>query len=192
MSLRVLRSHGWSLSALAREFHLSWRTVKREVESEEPRRYSERSRPTALSAAQQAHVERRLEVCPGIRWTVLHGELRTDYGYRGSYPAFARHLRKLRPAGVADPGIRLETGPGHRVQADWAHLGLWPLGERTVALYGMVAGLGYSRRPAIRFATDLTRQTTLEKPSWCLHHLGGAPREVLTARDPALLCEPDG
>jgi hypothetical protein len=33
MSLRLLRSHGWSLSALAREFHLNWRTVKREVKS---------------------------------------------------------------------------------------------------------------------------------------------------------------
>ncbi len=47
LSLRVLRSHGWSLAALARDFHLNWRTVKREVEAEEPLRYSERTNPTA-------------------------------------------------------------------------------------------------------------------------------------------------
>ena len=61
MSLRVLRSHGWSLTALAREFHLNWRTVKREVEAEEARRYQERAKPTALTQAQLAHVERRLQ-----------------------------------------------------------------------------------------------------------------------------------
>ena len=118
MSLRVLRSHGWSLAALAREFHLNWRTVKREVDSEEARRYSERAKPTALTEAQLAHVERRLLVCPGIRGTVLHQELCQGYGYLGSYPAFARHLRQLRPARVADPEIRFETDPGRQVQAD--------------------------------------------------------------------------
>jgi len=132
-----------------------------------------------------AHVERRLVVCSGIRGTVLHLELCQGYGYVGSYPAFARHLRGLRPARVADPEIRFETDPGWQVQADWAHLGLWPLGERLVELYGMVAILGYSRKPAFRFATDLTRQTTLERLCWCLQDLGGAAREVLTDRDPA-------
>jgi transposase len=139
MSLRVLRSHGWSLTALAREFHLNWRTVKREVEAEPAPHYSERAKPTALTEAQLAHLEWRLLVCPGIRGTVLHLELRSWYGYRGSYPAFARHLRGLRPARVADPEIRFETDPGRQVQADWAHLGLWPLGERLVELHGMVA-----------------------------------------------------
>jgi len=183
--LRVLRSPGGSLTALAREFHLNWWPVKREVEAEEARRYSERAKPTALSEAQLAQVERRLLVCPGIRGTVLHLELCRGYGYLGSYPALARHLRGLRPARVADPEIRLETDPGWQVQADWGHLGLWPLGERLVELYGMVAILGYSRKPAFRFATDLTRTTTLEKLCWCLQDLGGAPREVLTDRDPA-------
>ena len=185
MSLRVLRSHGWSITALAREFGLNWRTVKREVESEARRHYPERAKPTALTPAQLAHVQRRLEVCPGIRGTIVHGELVVDYGYQGSYPAFARQLRRLRPALVVDPEIRFETAPGRQAQADWAHLGLWPLGERLVQLYGMVAILGYSRKPAFRFATDLTRQTTLDKLVWCLHDLGGVPFETLTDRDPA-------
>ena len=133
MSLRVLRAHGWSLTALAREFHLNWRTAKREVGSEEARRYSERAKPTALTEGQLAHVGRRLVVCPGIRGTVLHVELCQGYGYVGSYPAFARQLRGLRPAQVADRDIRFETDPGGQVQADWAHLGLWPLGERPSA-----------------------------------------------------------
>jgi hypothetical protein len=36
------------------------------------------------------HIERRLTVCPGIRGTDLHAELRYEYGYGGSYPTFQR------------------------------------------------------------------------------------------------------
>ena len=185
MSLRVLRSHGWSISALAREFGLNWRTVKREVESPQPRVYGPRARPAALTEAQLVHVERRLVVCPGIRGTDLHAELRADYGYDGSYPAFQRQLRLLRPALVRDPEIRFETGPGLQTQADWADLGPFPLGDRMVDLHAMVAILGCSRAPAIRFATDTTRATSLERLAWCLHDLGGVSRELLTDRDPA-------
>ena len=185
MSLKVLRSHGWSITALAREFGLNWRTIKREVESEVPRRYGPRPEPAALTEAQLIHVERRLTVCPGIRGTDLHAELRAEYAYAGSYPAFQRQLRRLRPAVVRDPEIRFETNPGLQTQADWAHLGLWPLGGEMVELYAMVAILGWSRAPAIRFATDLTRPTSLERLACCLDDLGGVTREVLTDRDPA-------
>lgn len=185
MELHALHKHGWTISALAREFGLNWRTVKRELESGEPRRYSERVKPTALTEAQQAHVERRLAVCPTLRGTDLHGELVRDYEYAGSYPAFARHLRALRPAEVRDPEIRFETDPGVQTQADWAILGTWPVDGAATELSAMVAILGCSRAPAIRFATDRTRVTSLERLTRCLDDLGGVTREVLTDRDPA-------
>jgi transposase len=185
MELHALHKHGWTISALAREFGLNWRTVKRELESGEPRRYSERAKPTALTEAQQAHVERRLAVCPTLRGTDLHGELVRDYEYAGSYPAFARHLRTLRPAEVRDPEIRFETDPGVQTQADWAILGTWPVDGEPAELSAMVAILGCSRAPAIRFATDRTRVTSLERLTRCLDDLGGTTREILTDRDPA-------
>jgi transposase len=185
MELHVLHKHGWSVSALAREFGLNWRTIKRELTSLGPRGYPERVKPTALSEAQLRHVERRLVVCPTIRGTALHAELRRDYAYGGSYPAFARHLRVLRPAPVRDPEIRFETGPGEQTQVDWAQLGLWRVGDELVELNALVAILGCSRAPAIRFALDRTRATTLERLGQCLVDLGGTTREILTDRDPA-------
>ena len=186
MELHVLHKHGWSISALAREFGLNWRTVKREVESPAPRHYPSRDEPTALTEAQLRHVERRLAVCPSLRGTDLHRELQRDYAYAGSYPAFARKLRRLRPAQVRDPEIRFETGAGVQTQADWALLGNgWPLDEGTGELSAMVAILGCSRAPAIRFATDRTRVTSLEKLVACCDDLGGVTREILTDRDPA-------
>jgi transposase len=185
MELHVLHRHGWSISALAREFDLNWRTVKREVTSPGPRTYPSRRKPTALTEAQLCHLERRLAVCPVLRGTDLHRELCRDYGYTGSYVAFARHLRPFRPARVRDTEIRFETDPGVQTQADWAQLGLWPLGEAMVELNAMVTILGYSRAPAIRFATDRTRPTSLARLARCLDDLGGVTREVLTDRDPA-------
>jgi transposase len=185
MELHVLQKHGWSVSALAREFGLNWRTIKRELASPGPRSYPKRAKPTALSEAQLRHVERRLVVCPTIRGTDLHAELCHDYAYQGSYPAFARQLRVLRPAPVHDPEIRFETGPGEQTQVDWAQLGSWRVGDALVELNALVAILGCSRAPAIRFALDRTRATTLARLGHCLIDLGGTTREILTDRDPA-------
>lgn len=187
MSLKVLHQHGWSISAMAREFGLNWRTVKRTVMRDGLPIYGPRPTLFSLNEAQLVHVERRLAVCPGIRGTDLHAELRYEYGYQGSYPTFQRQLRLLRPAVVRDPEIRFETGPGVQTQADWADMGLWPVGREMAELHVMVALLGCSRAPALRFATDQTRPTSFERVVRCFNDLGGVTHEVLTDRDPVFV-----
>ncbi len=178
--------HGWSISALAREFEVNWRTAKRHATSEVPLGYSPRRQPTALNEAQIAHITRRLTVCPALRGTTLYREA-VELGYRGSYPSFARHLTPLRPDSEIEPVVRFETDPAHQVQVDWADCGDWLLEDRLVRLKALVAVLGYSRMVAVRFATDSTRTTTLELLVQLLDELGGVPRQVLSDRDPALV-----
>ena len=144
MELKALHRHGWAVTDLAREFGLSRTTIYKELASDGPRGYAGRDRPTALNEAQVVHVERRLAVCSAIRGTDLHTELRQDYGYAGSYPAFQRQLRVMRPAQVRDPEIRFETDPGRQTQTDWALLGLYPVGEEMVELNALVSILGCS------------------------------------------------
>src|SRR4030088_1682897 len=141
MELKALSRLGWSVTALAREYGLSRTTGYKELASSRPRSYR-RAKPTELNDTQRIHIERRLSVCPGIRGTDLHAELRYEYSYAGSYPAFQRHLRLLRPAEVKDPGIRFETGPGLQTQADWPMLGIFPFGEQILDLNAMVFMLG--------------------------------------------------
>lgn len=185
MEIRVLHEHGWSISALARELGLSRNTVRREIESQQARAYPERFKPTALSLAQAAHVARRVASCPAVRGTTLHLELRRDYGYQGSYPAFMRHLRPLRGEEGILPDIRFETEPGLQAQVDWAHLGSQRLGDELAPLFALVTVLGASRAPSIAFATERTRPTTLGAVVACLSDLGGVTKEILTDRDPA-------
>lgn len=187
MELHVLHRHGWTIAALAREFGLNWRTAKRYAAAGEPPRYRPRLRPAELSAAQLAHLERRLAVCPDLRATVLHRELVDGYGYGGSYTSLRRRVVELRPADEAEPEIRFETGPGIQTQGDWTDCGVWPLGDGATELYAWVAILGFSRMLAVRFATNKTRPTTLERIVRCVDDLGGASAEVLTDRDTALV-----
>ncbi len=62
-----------------------------------PPGYPQRAPRHPFSEAQLAHIERRLLVCPVLRSTDLHHELRTEYGYAGSYRTFLRQVRPLRP-----------------------------------------------------------------------------------------------
>jgi transposase len=159
MDLRALRRHGWSVSALAREFHLNRRTVNRELAAEVPRRYPPRAPRHPFTPAQLAHIERRLAVCPALRATDLRHELRREYGYAGSYSTFRRRLAPLRPAIPVEPEVRFETAPGVQTQADWKHPGSWPLGDEMVELHAMVAVLGHSRRPAIPVEPEVRFET---------------------------------
>jgi transposase len=183
MDLRALHRHGWSISALARRFKINRRTVAREVAADGPRSYPSRPPKHSLTPAQLGHIERRLLVCPVLRATDLHRELRRDFGYDGSYPTFGRQLRQLRPAVVVEAEVRFETAAGVQTQVDWKHLGVWPLGEEMVQLHALVAVLGHSRMPAIRIAASCTRAVTFERLLRCLDDLGGVSRELLTDRD---------
>jgi transposase len=187
MELHALRRHGWSIAALAREFGLSWRTARRYATADASPRYRARHCPAALTPAQLAHVERRLATCPDLRATVLLRELKEGYAYVGSYSSLRRRVVELRPVEAAEPVIRFETGPGIQTQGDWTDCGTWPLGDGTATLHGFVAILGCSRMPAIRFATDKTRATTLRAIVRCVDDLGGATAEFLTDRDTALM-----
>lgn len=187
MELHALHRHGWSIGDLAREFGINWRTAKKYATEPAPPGYRPRARPAELTAAQLAHVERRLTACPDLRATVLLRELADGYGYTGSYASLRRRVVVLRPATAAEPVLRFETDPGEQTQGDWADLGTWPLGEGSADLYAFVAILGCSRMVAVRFATDKTRPTTLRSIVRCVDDLGGATADFLHDRDTALM-----
>ncbi len=187
VELHVLHRHGWSIAALAREFGLSWRTARRYAVAPAPPTYPSRACPTELSAAQLAHIERRLAACPDLRATVLLRELREAYAYTGSYSSLRRRVVTLRPVEAAEPELRFETGPGVQTQGDWTDCGTWPLGDGSAELHAWVAILGFSRMLAFRFAADQTRRTTLRAIVRTSDDLGGATAEYLTDRDTALM-----
>jgi transposase len=139
MDLHALHRHGRSISALARKFHLNRRTARRELAAGAPPGYPPRALRYPFTPAQLAHIDRRLAVCPSLQATDLHHELQTEYGYAGSYSTCRRQLAPLRPAIPVEPEVRFETAPGVQTQADWKHIGSWPLGDEMVELHPRVS-----------------------------------------------------
>ena len=99
-----------SSASAATPFAVSWRVHCRG-------HYARRAVHTALTEAQQAHVARRVEVCPAIRGTIVCAELRARYGYTASYPAFIRHLRQLRPPLIQFSAMRCFASGNYRLKA---------------------------------------------------------------------------
>jgi transposase len=186
--MHTLFAHnGWSISKIAREFGVDWRTARRYATSESVPRYRPREGAAELTETQLAHVRRRLDRCQDLRATTLYREL-GELGYAGSYPSLVRRVRAIRPRDEdLDPVVRFETGPGVQVQVDWTDCGRWLVGSELRKLHALVEILGFSRMVAVRFATDTTRPTTLRLLVAALGDLGGAPAEVLSDRDPALV-----
>jgi transposase len=99
MELRALHRQGWSISALAEEFNLNRRTVRRYVDAGETPAYRTRTCPADLTEAQAAYVVRRLGTCNKLRATTLYREIK-ELGYCASYVSFARRVKLLRSTGM--------------------------------------------------------------------------------------------
>jgi transposase len=67
--------HGWSISKIAKEFGVDWRTARRYATSEAVPRYPTRERPAELTEVQLAYLQRRLGRCHDLRATTLYREL---------------------------------------------------------------------------------------------------------------------
>lgn len=177
MILRPLHRQGWSISALAREFDINWRTAQRyALVTRLPCTSPGAGRPISSRSSSRTSF-RRLEVCSSCaRHDALSRGQRARL-YVASYPSFARRARILRKQQDKETVVRFETDPGVQMQIDWAELEMWPLGDGTVELTALVVGiLGFSRHVAMRFATEQTRASTLSLVPWVLHELGGADR----------------
>ena len=98
MEMKALHRHGWSVSALAREFGVCRDTVRRELGRDGPATYV-RGKPTTLTPAQLAHVERRLSGCAPIRGPALTPGLAGPSASPGGHRAVGRQLGRHAPGG---------------------------------------------------------------------------------------------
>ena len=84
----------------------------------------------------------------------LYERLQRDYGYKGSYDAFRRYLRKQCPAFHRKAvRMRIETPPGAMVFVDWKEdlplqMGGW---GKWIKMQALCMELGFSRKLVVRF-----------------------------------------
>lgn len=193
---RALRESGATLSEIARETGLNWRTVKKYLEEDGP----------AAPPVAAPRPGRRNQVIPPfapiidawlraeilLKGTVIHERLVEEYGFTGNYQRVKLYLQEARPRIAAELGYtpselarlhrRFEVVPGAQAQVDWGDEGgiLAHMGIAKVYSFHMV--LSYSRDPFCCFTTSVDLATF-----WACHrrafaHFGGVPGSIVYDR----------
>jgi transposase len=179
-----------SISALARQFDLDRKTVRRCLRQETWQPYS---RPPATDTLLATHAEflRERAAQVGYSARILFQELKATRGYSGSYETVKRFVAPLRELQLMAerPLTRFETPPGQQSQIDWGQVKVH-LGATPRVLHIFVLTLGFSRRGFYHACPDERIGQFLEAHERAFEHFGGHTHEHLYDR-PRTVCYPD-
>src|SRR4051794_29823042 len=192
---RALHEAGASVSEIARETGLNWRTVKKYLAADgadtAPRRGGRPARGQLIDVF--AHVvDAWLRAELLLKGTVIHERLVEQYGFTGNYQRVKLYLQQARPRIAAELGIgpdqlaglhrRFEVVPGAQAQVDWGDEGgiLAHVGVPKVYSFHMV--LSYSRDPFCCFTTSQDLAAFWECHRRAFAHFGGVPGSIVYDR----------
>lgn len=176
-TVRYLHAQGKSIRSIAKELRLSRNTVRSALRRDDPPVYVRAEQPNPQLAPFLPQIEEMLLQKRFIGSRILR-ELRA-LGYQGGKTALYQHLRKLKEQAV-DPRVteRFETPPAHQAQFDWSPYTV-SVGDQIVKLTLFCLTLCFSRRKYYWASLDATQASVFEALEAALHHLGGAPHELL-------------
>lgn len=193
---RVLHESGASISEIARETGLNWRTVKKYLDGDGP--------PAPPAPAPRADVGNKvikpfahvidawLRAELLLKGTVIHERLAEQYGFTGNYQRVKMYLQQARPRIAEELGFtpselarlhrRFEVVPGAQAQVDWGDEGgvLAHVGIPKVYSFHMV--LSYSRDPFCCFTTSQNLAVFWACHRMAFAHFGGVPGTIVYDR----------
>lgn len=171
----LVESGAMSLSEVAKETGLNWRTVSKYLSADGPASPPRRS-PNGRARARVIDefaplVDSMLRAEILMKAAVIHERLAEEYGFTGNYQRVKLYVQEARPRVAEELGItpkelagmrrRFEVIPGAQAQVDWGDEGkiLTHMGIAKVYSFHMV--LSYSRDPFCCFTTSQDLQTSL-------------------------------
>jgi transposase len=186
-TIRYLQAQGVGIRAICRQLGISRTAVRRALRSDEPPHYQRPARPNPQLAAYETQIHAWYFGQHLIGSRIVR-ELR-KLGYTGGPTALYAYLKQLRAAAPSSKAtVRFETPPGRQGQFDWSPYTVDLGGELTkVIVFGLT--LGYSRRKHYTVSLDETQASIFEAIEACLHHFGGAPKELLVDNARALVTD---
>ena len=186
MEVQLLKKHGYSLRAIAREVGCAVGTVRRQLRIGEqgergsrPERTRRVARPSKLSAFERYLRDRQAAAAPlWIPATVLFREI-VQQGYAGGQSQLRAFMRTLKPKSAVEPLVRFETAPGEQMQVDWVEFRAEGGRRGTRPLYAFCATLGYSRASFVEFVSDMKVETLIACHEHAFRAFGGVVKKVL-------------
>ncbi|MFE5113686.1 IS21 family transposase [Streptomyces sp. NPDC056663] len=191
----LVESGAMSLSEVAKETGLNWRTVSKYLsgDSSSPPRRTASGQPRKRVVDEVAPlIDAMLRAEILMKAAVIHERLATEYGFSGNYQRVKLYVQEARPRIAEELGIsprelagmhrRFEVIPGAQAQVDWGDEGkiLAHLGIPKVYSFHMV--LSYSRDPFCCFTTSLDLQTFFDCHRRAFAHFNGVPMTIVYDR----------
>jgi transposase len=139
------------------------------------------SRPPQMGSSLEPHRETVKQLLEqGVEMTAIRQRLQENHGYRGSYSAVRRFVRRLRPA-EPTAVVRVQTEPGEEMQVDFGSVGqLFDTGSgRLRPAYVFVATLSYSRHQYAELVFDQKIPTWVALHRRAFESFGGVLRRVV-------------
>ena len=182
MEVQLLKKHGFSLRAIAREVGCAVNTVRRQLRIGEqgarasrPERVARIARPRKLAAFEGYLRGRQAAAAPlWIPATVLFREI-VERGYEGGQSQLRAFMRSLKPRPAVEALVRFETAPGEQMQVDWVEF----RAPGSPVLYAFCATLGYSRASFVEFVSDMKVDTLIACHEHAFASFGGVVKKVL-------------
>ena len=153
------------------------RTDGQELSEGQPRPRKSPQRPSRLDPFKELILE-QLEENPSYNGELIYERI-VRQGCAGGKTIMKDFIAKARKRLAATAVQRFETEPGRHAQVDWKEFGKQVIDGRTTKLYAFVMVLGYSRKPFVRFTTDMRQSTLLACHELAFAYFGGVPEEAL-------------
>ncbi len=176
LDARLLQAQGHTQVEIAGILGVCERTVRNYLK-QLPRARKGPKRPSKLDPFKQIILD-QLEANPSYNGELILERI-IRMGYTGKKTVMKEFVAKARRRLAATAVQRFETEPGRQAQVDWKEFGKQVIDGRETRLYAFVMVLGYSRKPFVRFTTDMRQPTLLACHELAFDHFGGVPEEVL-------------
>ncbi|WP_150135860.1 IS21 family transposase [Streptomyces hyaluromycini] len=192
----LVESGAMSLTEVAKETGLNWRTVSKYLSADgpaSPPRRAANGRPRARMIDEFAPlIDSMLRAEILMKAAVIHERLANEYGFTGNYQRTKLYVQEARPRIARELGItpkelagihrRFEVIPGAQAQVDWgdegkilAHMGI-------PKIYSFHMTLSYSRDPFCCFTPSQDLQTFFDCHRRAFAHFGGVPMTIVYDR----------
>lgn len=176
LDARLLQAQGHTQVEIAGILGVCERTVRNYLKQMPQARKSPK-RPSKLDPFRQVILD-QLEENPSYNGELIFERI-ARMGYTGRKTVMKDYIAKTRRRIAATAVQRFETEPGRQAQVDWKEFGKQVVDGKETKLYAFVMVLGYSRKPFVRFTTDMRQSTLLACHELAFAYFGGVPEKLL-------------
>jgi transposase len=192
----LVESGAMSLTEVAKETGLNWRTVSKYLSADgpaSPPRRTVNGRPRTRVIDEFAPlIDSMLRAEILMKAAVIHERLVNEYGFTGNYQRTKLYVQEARPRIAEELGItpkelagmhrRFEVIPGAQAQVDWGDEGKILANMGIPKVYSFHMTLSYSRDPFCCFTTSQDLQTFFDCHRRAFAHFGGVPMTIVYDR----------